>query len=138
MAKFPGTEWLDLYKDAINKSEKHKEVGATWEGDLTYLVEAEPALNVPENVCIWMDLWHGECRDAKIVDVATGERARFLISAPYSRWKEVLLGKLEPTKGMMQGKLKLKGDLPQIVQHVAAANELVAIAMSIPTEFPDE
>jgi putative sterol carrier protein len=39
---------------------------------------------------------------------------------------------------MMQGKLKLKGDLPTIVRYVKAANELVNIAGSVPTEFVDE
>ena len=38
----------------------------------------------------------------------------------------------------MQGKLKLKGDLPTIVKYVKAANELVNLAASVPTEFVDE
>ena len=41
-------------------------------------------------------------------------------------------------KGMLQGKLKLKGDLPAIIRHVKAANELVKLAASVPTEFVDE
>jgi putative sterol carrier protein len=45
---------------------------------------------------------------------------------------------LEPVKGMMQGKLKLQGDLPKILRYVNAATELVNIAGSVPTEFPDE
>ena len=45
---------------------------------------------------------------------------------------------LDPVKGMMQGKLKLKGDLPTIVRYVKAANELVNIAGTVPTEFVDE
>jgi putative sterol carrier protein len=39
---------------------------------------------------------------------------------------------------MMQGKLKLKGDLPTIVRYVKASNELVNLAQTVPTEFPDE
>ena len=138
MPKFPSAEWLVLYKDAINQSAEYKEAAATWEGDLTYVIEAEPDKNVPEEVHAWVDLWHGECRDAKIVSPEQGERAKFAIRAPYSRWKEVLRKELDPTKAMMQGKLKLKGDLPTIVRYVKAANELVNIAGSIPTEFPDE
>ena len=38
----------------------------------------------------------------------------------------------------MQGKLKLKGDLPTIVRYVKAANVLVNLAGSVPTEFVDE
>ena len=63
---------------------------------------------------------------------------RSVIRAPYSRWKDVLRGDLDPIKGMMQGKLKLRGDLPTIVRYVKAANELVSLTMAVPTEFPDE
>ena len=45
---------------------------------------------------------------------------------------------LDPVKGMMQGKLKLKGDLPTIIRYVKAANELVNLAQTVPTEFVDE
>ena len=67
-----------------------------------------------------------------------GEKAKFIIRAPYTRWKEVIRKELDPVKGMMQGKLKLRGDLPTIVRYVKAANELVNLAASVPTEFVDE
>ena len=69
---------------------------------------------------------------------AEGEKARFIIRAPYSRWKEVIKKELDPVKGMMQGKLKLKGDLPTIVRYVKASNILVDLAGEVPTEFVDE
>jgi hypothetical protein len=39
---------------------------------------------------------------------------------------------------MMQGRLKLRGDLPTILRYVRAANELVFLTGKVPTEFPDE
>jgi putative sterol carrier protein len=61
-----------------------------------------------------------------------------VIRAPYSRWKDVLRGDLDPVKGMMQGKLRVQGDLPTIVRYVRAANELVRLTGTVETEFPDE
>jgi putative sterol carrier protein len=61
-----------------------------------------------------------------------------VIRAPYSRWKEVVTGELDPIKGMMQGKLKVQGDLPTIVREVRSASELVELTQRIPTEFPGE
>jgi putative sterol carrier protein len=61
-----------------------------------------------------------------------------VIRAPYSRWKDVVRGDLDPVKGMMQGKLKLRGDLAMIVRYVRAANELVNLTTQVPTEFLDE
>jgi putative sterol carrier protein len=138
MAEFPSEAWLAEYVERINGSDAYREAAATWEGDVALVIEAEPDKGVPEDVWTWMDLWHGECREARIVAAEEGERARFVIRAPYSRWKEVIRKELEPVKGMMQGKLRLKGDLPTIVRHVKAASELVNLAGTVPTEFPDE
>jgi putative sterol carrier protein len=136
--EFPSPEWLDEYVEKINASASYKEAAATWEGDVAYVIEAEPDKGIPDEVVAWLDLWHGDCREAKIVTTEEGEKARFVIRAPYSRWKEVILKELDPVKGMMQGKLKLKGDLPTIVRYVKAANELVNLAQTVDTQFLDE
>lgn len=139
MAEFPGAEWFSLYAERINSSPEYREAAATWEGDVAYVFEAEPDKGVAEEVWAWLDLWHGECRAHRYdLPPAEGERAQFIIRAPYSRWKEVINRELDPIKGMMQGKLRLKGDLPTIVRYVKAANELVNLAGSVPTEFVDE
>lgn len=139
MASFPSEEWLNEYVVRINQSPEYREAAATWEGDISYVFEAEPDKNVPQEIWAWLDLWHGECRGSRYaVEPAEGEKAKFIIRAPYTRWKEVIRKELDPVKGMMQGKLRLKGDLPTIVQYVRAANELVNLAASVPTEFVDE
>ncbi|HEX9712281.1 MAG TPA: SCP2 sterol-binding domain-containing protein [Actinomycetota bacterium] len=136
---FPSEEWLSEYVERINSSKEYEEAAATWEGDLSYVFEREPDKGVPEDVWVWVDLWHGKCREARFgVPPEEGEKARFIIRAPYSRWKEVIRRELDPIKGMMQGKLKLKGDLPTIVRYVKAANELVNVASTVDTTFADE
>jgi putative sterol carrier protein len=138
MPEFPSPEWLAEYVERINASPAYREAAATWEGDVAYVIEPEPDKGVAEEVVAWLDLWHGECRGARIVTAEEGEKARFVIRAPYSRWKEVIRKELDPVKGMMQGKLKLKGDLPTIVRYVKAANELVNLAQTVDTQFLDE
>jgi putative sterol carrier protein len=138
MAIFPSDEWLTAFADLVNDSDEYREAAATWEGDIAFVFEAEPDRGVADDVWAVLDLWHGECRSARIVIPAEGERAGYVIRAPYSRWKEVLRERLDPVKGMMQGKLKLQGDLPTIVRHVRAANELVHLTTLVPTEFLDE
>jgi len=138
MAEFPSEAWLAEYVERINGSDSYQEAASTWEGDVSLVIEAEPDKGVPEDVWAWVDLWHGECRAGRIVSPEEGERARFVVRAPYSRWKEVIRKELDPVKGMMQGKLRLKGDLPTIVRHVKAASELVNLAGTVTTEFPDE
>ena len=139
MPQFPSKEWLDEYALRINQSAAYREAAATWEGDVCYVFEPEPDRGVPREIWSWLDLWHGACRGARYdFPPEEGARAKFVIRAPYSRWKEVINKELNPVKGMMQGKLKLTGDMPTIVRHVRAAEELVNIAASVPTELVDE
>ena len=72
-----------------------------------------------------------------VVDPDVGAASTYVISAPYSRWREVLEGDLDPIRGMMQGKLRVQGDLPTIIRYVSAANELVHLTGTVVTEFPD-
>ncbi len=138
MALFPSDAWFAEFAERINGSAEYRESAAGWEGDIAFVFEAEPDKGVPEDQWGWLDLWHGECRAAHLVAREEGERARYIIRAPYTRWKEVLRGELDPIKGMMQGKLKLKGDLPTIVRYARSANELVHLTTTVPTEFADE
>jgi putative sterol carrier protein len=136
--RFPTDEWFQAYVVEVNASDEYKQAAADWEGDIAFLIQAEPDKNVPEDVWGHLDLWHGSCRGGGIIDRDRGEQAAYLLSAPYTRWKDVLLGDLDPIKGMMQGKLRVRGDLPTIVRQVRAANELVRLTGEVETVFPDE
>jgi putative sterol carrier protein len=138
MAVFPSDEWLRIYRDRINGSAEYRQAASAWEGAIAFVFETEPDRGVPEDLWAILDLWHGTCRDARMVTAEEGARAPYVIRAPYTRWKEVLAGELDPVRGMMQGKLKLRGDLPTIIRHVRAANELVHLTTTVPTEFLDE
>lgn len=137
MPTFPSPEWLDAYREAIGADPGFREAASDWEGDITLVVEAEPDKGVGYDSWVWFDLHRGEGVEAKVVSPDEGERARFVIRAPYSTWKEVLEGRLEPVRGMTQGQLRLSGDLIAIREHVRAVGALVSIASHVPTEFPD-
>ncbi|HVE64823.1 MAG TPA: SCP2 sterol-binding domain-containing protein [Mycobacteriales bacterium] len=141
MLQFPSPEWLAEFQDVVNASAEYADAAATWEGDLVFVYEKEPDKGVPADVYAWLDLWHGKCRDAAILDGPEDPRAvgaKFTITAPYSRWKSVMKKELDPVKAMMQGKLKVKGDLPTIVRYVRASNVLTDLTTQLDTQFVDE
>jgi putative sterol carrier protein len=135
---FPTDPWFQELITRINGSHEYREAAVDWEGDIAFVIEAEPDRGVPEDVWGLLDLWHGECRGGGLIDAERGARAQYTLRAPYSRWKEVVRGELDPIKGMMQGKLRVLGDLPAIVRQVRAANELVELTLQVDTVFPDE
>jgi putative sterol carrier protein len=138
MPTFASQEWFEAFGREINASDHYRETAADWEGDIAFRIGAEPDRNVPEDLWGYLDLWHGSCRDAKAIVPADAGAAAYTLTAPYSRWKDVLQGELDPIKGMMQGKLRVRGDLPTIVRYVKAANELVRLTGVVDTVFPDE
>jgi putative sterol carrier protein len=135
---FPTEEWVSQYKDAINSNPEYRTGAADWtHGVVTLICKALPP-QLSDDVGIWLDLDRGVCRDAKLVSVEEALQAPFCITGEYARWKQVIRKELDPIKGMMQGKLKLKGDLPTIVRAVKASQELVNSSAMVPTDFLDE
>jgi putative sterol carrier protein len=134
---FPSEAWFGAFVDVINGSEGYASYAADWEGDVVIAIEAEPDHGVPEDVYGLLDLWHGGCRGGGLVDGARAEAAEFLVRAPYSRWKDVILGELDPVKGLMQGRLNVRGDLQKILRYVKATQELARLTRNVETTFPD-
>jgi putative sterol carrier protein len=138
--RFPSTEWCDAYKDAINANPGYKLAAKDWtHGSVAMVVTAEPAIGIAEDTGMWLDVHQGECRACRLVTREEADKAAFVIVASYARWKEVIRRELDPTKGMMQNKLKLaKGHMPTIVKFVTSNKELVESTTRVPTQFVDE
>jgi putative sterol carrier protein len=137
MPLFATEPWFQELIERINGSDEYAKAAQDWEGDITFHIEAEPNKGVPTDVFGYLDLWHGACRGGGVVDQQRAGTSRYVIRAPYTRWKEVVQGDLDPVRGMMQGKLKVHGDLPTIVRYVDAANVLVQLTGEVDTSFPD-
>jgi putative sterol carrier protein len=131
-------EWAQAFKDEINKSPVYKQAAAGWEGSVGLVVLAEPDKNVPDDRGTFLDLWHGEARDVKIVSREEAEKADFVITGSYSRWKKVATKQLDATKGIMLGQLKLRGNFPTIVRYTKASQELTECTTRVAVRWPDE
>jgi putative sterol carrier protein len=131
-------EWAQAFKDEINRSQVYRAAGRGWKWTVGLVVEAEPDRKFPEAKGIVMDLFEGEARDVRVGSAEDAQACEFVISGPYSRWKQVAQKELDATRGMLQGKLKLKGDLPTIVRYTKASQELTECTTRVPVTWPDE
>ena len=136
MPEFPTEEWFQAYIQAVDASDEYAEYAATWEGDAVIHVEAEPDKGIPTDVRGLLDLWHGGCRGG-IVDEVRAASAEFVIRAPYSRWKDVIRGNLEPVKGLVQ-EAPCPRRPPEDPALHEGHQELAYIAGQVDTTFPDE
>ncbi len=131
-------EWVSTYEKLVQGDELYKEAAKTWEGSVVIHILAKPEIGIDRDIYIFMDLWHGEANYFRLVPPEVGESGAFVITGEYERWKQVMKKELDTVKGMMQGKLKLKGDLPTIVRAVKAAVRLVDLSAMIDSTFEDE
>jgi putative sterol carrier protein len=132
--KFPSDPWVKALMEDLNKSEAYAEAAKNWEGDFYFIVEPGGVLEKP--VVLYMDLWHGKCRDAFEATDESAKTPAFRMSAPVATWKKVLTKKLDPIQGLVTMQLKLKGNMAMVMKNVKAAKELVESCTRVETEFP--
>jgi putative sterol carrier protein len=133
---FATDAWIKRLGEACNTSERYREAARNWEGDLYFIVE--PGGERTEPVYMYIDLYHGRCRQAFVPDDYTSLNPEFYVSGPVSVWKDIAERRLDPIKALLTRKLSLKGNMAKIMRNVKAANALLDCSTSFETEFPPE
>jgi putative sterol carrier protein len=132
---FASQEWLDALKKALETSQSYREAAKNWEGDIYFMVE--PDASYKHRDIMYLDLWHGECREARVITDENEKSPKYRIVGPFTNWKQILNKKVDPVQSMMTGKIKVKGNMAQIMKMPRAAVELVNCATVFETLFPD-
>ena len=131
---FATDAWVKRLGEECNKSRTYQDAAKNWEGDLYVIVEPEGRLQ--ETVHMYLDLYHGQCRQAFVPNDPTVLNPEFCISGPVSAWKAIAEKKLDPMKALFTRRITLKGNMAKVLKNVKAANELVNCTTGIETEFP--
>jgi putative sterol carrier protein len=130
-------DWAVACGEQINANEDYRKAARNWHWPLVLTMTAAPALSLSER-SVYLDLFEGDCREARAARPADAESVPYVISADPKTWKQVLDRDLEPIFGLMRGKLKLaKGSLVSLLPYVAAAKEMVLSAACVETRYPE-
>ena len=62
MVKFPSDEWIQVFKEELNRNTNYAKAAKEWEGDFLFVITPEDELK--KEVKYYVDLWHGKCREA--------------------------------------------------------------------------
>ncbi len=128
--------WAVACREQIRANEEYRQAARTWRWPMVLTMEADPSLGLPER-SVYLDLFEGDCREAREARPEDLEDATYVISADPPTWKRVLDRDLEPISGLIRGKLKLvKGSLTSLLPYVIAAKEMVLSAACVDTFFP--
>jgi putative sterol carrier protein len=128
--------WARAWGEALNGSATYRAVAASWEGGVLVTVRGDPERGIEERA-VFLDLWHGTCREARAARPGDLEAARYALTADAGTWAGLLSGTLDPMSAVMGGALDLtKGSVGSLFPQLAAAKELVAVARSLEATLP--
>jgi putative sterol carrier protein len=130
---FPSDAWIKALQDILNTDEEYARIAHNWEGDLMFVIEAESPRTEP--MYMYMDLWHGKCREASQVASVNAKKSSFLLAAPFSVFQRIVQGKLDPMQAMMTRQLKVTGSMVYMMRNVPTVLKFVKCATKIDSEF---
>lgn len=132
---FPSNEWIDAYKEALNgePGKEFQEASKEWEGDFLFVINPDDKFE--DTVHLYLDLSHGECKEAKMItDANLVPEAEFQYIGKYSNWEKLLKGEIDPIRGLLMRKFKLVGNKAKLMRS-PVAKQLVATARKIDSNF---
>ncbi len=139
MLLFPSPQWVTAWVEIANADEAFRSAGAGWDGVIGGVIEADAAAGIGDNLYLrltgrdgcWYE--HTLAADDRLVvgTVCT-------IRAPYKAWKSVIRQELHPVAGMVQGRLRLRGQLSTFVRWAHALVIMTKLAERLDTTFVDE
>jgi len=133
-ATFASKEWIETWWLALRGSEAYREASHSWRyGPLALIVErsgSDPA------TAIIVDTHQGEARSVQHASVRETDRLPFVLSASAQRWQQVLEGKVDLVDAMLQGRIRVRGDLPTFTRERSALSAMIAVGGHIDTDYP--
>jgi hypothetical protein len=133
MAKFFSKEWIDLFREEINRSEPFANAARMYEDTFVFVVDSDETFS--GNIAVFMDIYHGKCREIKLLSNPTERKPKFVYRTSYSTWKRIIDGLIDPMMGVGSGSIHVEGDMAEFLTRRRAASELVEAARRVPTEF---
>lgn len=140
MATFPSKEWCDEAVRLVNEDPERALAARGWLGEIGVIVDAEPGKLARPFVV------HVVPRDARIEKLRVLEdpddldelEPAYLARAPYSVWKELLRGSLDPVEAVLRRRIAVKGDLQQLVERLRFKGIADRVFAQLKTEYVDE
>ena len=133
MAQFPTPEWVKEFAEKLNTDAQYAEIAKNWEGDVVLSIDPEGTLD--KKIVLYFDLWHGRCREAKILEDGADLKAAFRLDGTYVNYKRVVKGDMHPMQAMLTRKLHVKGDMGLLMRNVPTVLDFVRCAQEITVDY---
>lgn len=133
MAKFPTQEWVQVLMEKLNGDAQYANIARNWEGDIVCRID--PGGSLDQEVTYYLDLWHGKCRDAYLVQKGKEVEAVLTLDGPYNNYLRLLKGELDPMQALLTRKLGVKGSMSLLVRNVPTVLDFVRCCREVTDSF---
>lgn len=133
MAQFPTAAWVQALSEKLNSDEKYAHIAHSWEGDMLFVID--PGGNLAQETKIYLDLWHGKCRNAYVVSEKDVPKTVFSLRAPYENFARLLKGELEPMQALLTRKLGVEGNMAVLMRNIPTVLDFVRCCREVTDSF---
>jgi putative sterol carrier protein len=139
MLLFPSPEWTAAWVEVANADQAFRSAGAGWDGVVGGVIEADVTAGVGDDLYLRLTGRDGRWYEHTLAaDDRLVADTIFTIRAPYKAWKSVIRQELHPVTGMVQGRLRLRGQLSTFLRWAHALVIMTKLAGRLDTTFVDE
>ena len=138
--RFPSEEYIKAVMYVLNHDEQYAQIARNWEGDILFVIEPDEGIeNTDLPMTLYFDLWHGKCREVRIIDPETEDvpDAAFTLIAPQANYLRVLRGELDPMQAMITRRLKVEGSMAYMLRNVPTVLNFVRCCSSVEIEIEE-
>jgi putative sterol carrier protein len=122
--------WVQAWARELNASGSYRHAARHWTWPIVLVLEANPEAGFEKSRLVYLDLFEGNCREARMGTAADRDRVKYVIAGDLETWQRILRRELDPMLALIQRRLDLeKGGLLTLIRHVRAAKELVNAAI---------
>jgi putative sterol carrier protein len=140
MPDFPSRAWCEEALRLLEADPETVRAGQGWTADIGVVVEAEPG-KLERPFVVYLKPAGGRIDWWKILvdadDLDEFDPA-YRIQAPYSVWKGVLLGTVDPIEAVLRRRVQVHGDLQPLVERMQHKGLAERVLGGIKTRFVDE
>jgi len=140
MPVFPSRGWAESAMAEMNADPESVAAGRGWTGDFGVVIEAERG-KLDEHFVVWVRPEEGRIAELRVLvdpdDLDELEPA-YRIRAPYSVWKGLLLGSVDPVQAILQRRLRVDGDVQPILERMRYKDIGARVLSRLETRFIDE
>ena len=140
MPVFPSRGWAEAAMALLNADPETVAASRGWKGDFGVVIEAE-AGKLDEHFVVWVRPENGRVAELRVLvdpdDLDEFEPA-YRIHAPYSVWKGLLLGSVDPVEAILKRRLRVDGDVQPILERMRYKDIAARVLSRLETRFADE